>query len=203
MRARARDDRRETMADGGSSVSESPDVAKALARSWEVGLFVGVVTLGLGIAVALKPSTSLNVIAVFLGILMLVSGIFHLIRALDGSEGHRAWTLVVGLLFVVIGVVMIRHLHLTLSLIALLIGIVWIIQGLVGVIGGFSDTNLPARGWAIFFGFVSLVAGIVVVAWPVNSLTVLAVLLGIWFIILGILQIIGAFYLRHVLTKSS
>ncbi len=178
---------------------ESPDVAKALARSWEIGLFVGVVTVALGIVVTLHPSTSLNVICVFLGILLLISGVFHLIRGLDATEAHRAWTVIVGLLFIVIGVVLIRHLDLTRNLIAFLIGITWIVQGVVGLIAGFSDSQLPARGWAIFFGFISLAAGIVVICVPVGSLTALAVLLGIWFIILGTLQIIGAFLLRHAL----
>ncbi len=183
--------------------ADDRDVARLLARSWEVGLFLGLVTVVLGIIVALHPSTSLNVISVFLGILLLVSGVFHIIRGLDTHEAHRTWTVVVGLLFIVFGVVLIRHLHLTQTFIALLIGLVWIVQGVVGLIAGFSDRTLPARGWAIFFGLVSLVAGIVVVCWPVGSLTTLAVLLGVWFIVLGALQVVGSLFLRHALKSAA
>jgi uncharacterized membrane protein HdeD (DUF308 family) len=45
----------------------------------------------------------------------------------------------------------------------------------------------------IFFGLISLVAGIVVVAVPATSVTVLAVLVGIWFIVTGLMQVIGGF----------
>jgi hypothetical protein len=45
---------------------------------------------------------------------------------------------------------------------------------------------------------VSLIAGIVVVATPVTSLTVLALLLGISFIIMGITEIIGGLMIRHM-----
>jgi uncharacterized membrane protein HdeD (DUF308 family) len=45
---------------------------------------------------------------------------------------------------------------------------------------------------------VSLIAGIVVVATPVTSLTVLALLLGISFIIMGIIEIIGGLMIRHM-----
>ena len=38
---------------------------------------------------------------------------------------------------------------------------------------------------------VSLIAGIVVAATPTSSLTVLAALLGIWFIIMGIFEIMA------------
>ena len=43
----------------------------------------------------------------------------------------------------------------------------------------------------------SLAAGIVVTATPASSVNVLATLLGIWFIIMGIFEIIGSFILRH------
>ncbi len=172
--------------------------AGMVAASWQATLFLGVVTLILGLIVSFHPTGSLNVIAVLLGILMVISGIFHLIRVFDDSEPHRVWLGIAGLLFIVIGVVLIRHLHLTVGLIGLIIGIVWIVQGLVSLIAGLSGGAREGRGWWIFFGIVSLIAGIVVATAPVSSVTVLAVLIGIWFIVMGIFEIIGAFLLRHV-----
>ncbi len=168
------------------------------AASWQVTLFLGVVTLILGLIVSFHPSGSLNVIAVLLGILMIISGIFHLIRVFDNSEPHRVWLGIAGLLFIVIGVVLIRHLNLTLGIIGLIIGITWIVQGLVSLVAGLSGGSRQGNGWWIFFGIVSLIAGIVVASAPVSSVTVLAVLIGIWFIVMGVFEIIGAFMLRHV-----
>jgi len=172
--------------------------AEMVAASWQATLFLGVVTLILGLIVSFHPTGSLNVIAVLLGILMVISGIFHLIRVFDNSEPHRVWLGIAGLLFIVVGVVLIRHLHLTMALIGLFIGIVWIIQGVVSLIAGLSGGSREGRGWWIFFGIVSLIAGIVVATAPVSSVTVLAVLIGIWFIVMGIFEIIGAFVLRHM-----
>jgi len=176
--------------------------AAMLNASWQAGLFLGVVTLILGLIVTFHPTTSLNVIAVLLGILMIISGLFNLIRVFDPRERHRIWLGVAGLLFVVIGVILIRHLHLTRSLIGLLIGLVWIVQGLTALIGGISGGVREGRAWWIIFGVVSLIAGIVVVSAPASSLDVLAVLLGIWFIIMGIFEIIGGFLLRHALRNA-
>ncbi len=172
--------------------------AEMAAASWQATLFLGVATLILGLVVSFHPTGSLNVIAVLLGILLIISGIFHLIRVFDNSEPHRVWLGIAGLLFIVIGIVLIRHLHLTLAAIGLLIGIVWIVQGLVALIAGLAGGSREGRGWWIFFGIVSLIAGIVVASAPVSSVTVLAVLIGIWFIVMGIFEIIGAFLLRHV-----
>jgi uncharacterized membrane protein HdeD (DUF308 family) len=173
-----------------------------LARTWQATLFLGALTLILGIIVSFHPTGSLNVLAVLLGILMIFSGIFHLIRVFDPAEPHRVWLGIAGLLFIVIGVVLIRHLHLTRSLIGLIIGITWIVQGLTALIGGISGGAREGRAWWIIFGVVSLIAGIVVASAPASSLTALAVLLGIWFIIMGIFEIIGGFMLRRALRAT-
>jgi uncharacterized membrane protein HdeD (DUF308 family) len=179
-----------------------PAPPAVLTGSWQATMFLGVVTLILGVIVSFHPTGSLNVIAVLLGILMILSGIFHLIRVFDPRERHRIWLGIAGLLFIVIGVVLIRHLHLTRALIGLVIGITWIVQGLTALIGGISGGVREGRAWWITFGVVSLIAGIVVAATPADSVTVLAVLLGIWFIIMGIFEIIGAFLLRHALRAA-
>ena len=105
---------------------------------------------------------------------------------------------IAGLLFIVIGVVLIRHLHVTVALIGLFVGLTWIVQGVTALIGGIAGGAREGRGWWIAFGVVSLIAGIVVTATPVSSLTVLAALLGIWFIIMGIFEIIGGLMLRRL-----
>jgi uncharacterized membrane protein HdeD (DUF308 family) len=176
-----------------------PPPSALLAGTWQATLFLGAVTLILGLIVAIHPTGSLNVIAVLLGILMIISGLFHLIRVFDPKELHRVWLGIAGLLFIVIGVILIRHLHLTRAIIGLIIGITWIIQGLTALIAGISGGAREGRAWWIAFGVISLIAGIVVAVTPTSSLDVLAVLLGIWFIIMGILEIIGGFMLRHAL----
>jgi uncharacterized membrane protein HdeD (DUF308 family) len=179
-----------------------PPVPALLAGSWQVAMLLGALTLILGIIVTAHPTGSLNVLAVLLGILLILSGIFHLIRIFDPREPHRIWLGIAGLLFIVIGVVLIRHLHLTRSLIGLIIGITWIVQGLAALIGGLGGGVREGRAWWIVFGVVSLIAGIVVAATPASSLTALAVLLGIWFIIMGIFEIIGGFILRHAVRRQ-
>ena len=176
--------------------------AMLLATStWQMTLFIGVVTLILGIIVTIHPSTSLNVIAVLIGVLVIVSGIFQLIRVFDRAEQHRVWLGISGLLFVVIGVVLIRHLHLTVAAIGLLVGITWIVQGIAMLIAAFSGAREGPVWWGIF-GAISLIAGIVVTASPVSSVTVLAVLIGIWFIIMGLFEIVGGFMIRHAIKKA-
>ena len=174
-----------------------------VASSWRTTLLIGVATLVLGIIVAFHPSGSLGVIAVLLGILFIISGIVHLVRVFDRSEEHRGWLGAVGLLLIVLGVVLIRHIDLTTAIIGLFIGIAWIVQGLVWLLSGLSARTVRGHGWWIFFGAVSLVAGVVVAASPVSSVTVLAALVGVWFAIMGAVEIIGAFLLRRASRQAA
>jgi uncharacterized membrane protein HdeD (DUF308 family) len=176
--------------------------AVAVIGAWQTTVLIGIVTLILGLIVAFHPSGSLNVIAVLLGLLMIISGIFHLIRVFGSGESHRVWLGIAGLLLIVIGVVLIRHLHLTVAIIGLIIGISWIVQGLAALAGGMSVGSGEGRGWWIFFGIVSLIGGIVIVAVPVATVTALAVLVGIWFIVEGIFEIIAGFRLRHMVHEA-
>lgn len=187
------------------SADERQDVAPragpGLQRSWRPGLYFGACTVVLGVVVVLNPTTSLNVISVLLGVLLLVAGALNLVRALGDEVAHRGWTALAGLAFVVLGVVLIRHVDVTVVLIALFVGLAWIVQGVVDLMAA-ADTSGRFRTWLAVSGTVSLAAGIVVVAVPIGSITVLAVLLGIWWIALGVLQIIGALVLRRIIREE-
>ena len=176
--------------------------AIGIARAWQTTIFLGVITLILGLIVSFHPSTSLNVVAVLIGLLMIISGIFYLIRVFDSGEAHRVWLGIAGLLLIVIGVVLIRHLHLTVALIGLIVGITWIVQGISALATAISGGPGEGRGWWIFFGIVSLIAGIVVTAVPTSSITTIAVLIGIWFIIMGLFEIIGGCMLRRAIHQA-
>jgi uncharacterized membrane protein HdeD (DUF308 family) len=112
------------------------------------------------------------------------------------------WQGIAGLLLIVIGVVLIRHLHLTVALIGLIIGLSWIVQGVAALVVSFTGDSREGRGWWIFFGIISLIGGIVITAVPVESVTALAVLVGIWFIVQGLFEIVGGFMLRREIGRA-
>jgi uncharacterized membrane protein HdeD (DUF308 family) len=171
---------------------------------WRAAFLVGLATAILGIIVAAVPETSLAVIAVLLGVLVIISGIYNVVEAFRGEEHGRVWRGIAGVVFIVAGLVLIRHLHLSLALIGLVIGLTWVVQGLAALIAGISGA--PTRmgtGWAIFFGVISLIAGIVVISAPIASITTLAVLMGIWFIVMGLMEMFGAFAFRHAVKHAA
>ena len=170
---------------------------------WRAAFLVGLATAILGIIVAALPGVSLTVIAVLLGVLVIFSGIYNVVEAFRGAEQGRVWRGIAGVVFIVAGLVLIRHLHLSLALIGLVIGLTWVVQGLAALIAGISGgATRNGTGWAIFFGVISLIAGIVVISAPIASITTLAVLMGIWFIVMGVMEMFGAFAFRHAVRDA-
>jgi uncharacterized membrane protein HdeD (DUF308 family) len=181
----------------GDQDSDQPLPLVTVPGSWQAGIFLGALTLILGLIVSFHPTGSLNVVAVLLGILMIISGVFHLVRVFTITDSNRVWLVITALLFIVLGVVLIRHLHLSRALIGLVIGITFIVQGVAELARGTAGGAREGRTWWIAFGALSVIAGIFVTASPVSSLNVLAVLTGVWFAIMGVFEMIGGLLLWH------
>jgi len=171
-----------------------------LAFSRGIGITLGAITLILGIIIAFHPTQSLVAIAVLLGVVMLVTGVYHIARAIGGHEGERVWRGLAGVLFFLVGIALIRHLNLSVALIGFFVGLTWIIQGVSVLVESFGPGRERTQtGWTVVFGVISLIAGIVVVASPISSVTALTILLGIWFIVMGIMEIIGSLLVKPVM----
>jgi uncharacterized membrane protein HdeD (DUF308 family) len=70
--------------------------------------------------------------------------------------------------------------------------------GLVTLVSAFSS-DLLAPGRVGFIGvLVTIIAGVVVVSWPVPTLAVIAWIAGIYLITFGVLFCVGAFRLRQL-----
>src|SRR5262249_51303175 len=82
--------------------------------------------------------------------------------------------------------------------------VTWVIQGVAWLAQGLSHGRArTGQGWSLFFGIISLIAGIVVISAPVSSVTALTVLMGIWFIVMGALEMYGSLVFRHAEARET
>lgn len=175
------------------------DVLGRIGRHWGWILSFGVLTVLAGAAAIFWPGETLRVVAIIFGVQLVVSGVFELVEALSpahGTSGDRWFAGVLGALSILVGVICLRNVFATLFGLALLIGLYWIIHGLLQLFYALADRGMPARGWMIATGALSVVAGIVVVADPVLSLLFLAIMLGVWLVVYGAIMIWVAIRLR-------
>ena len=81
-------------------------------------------------------------------------------------------------------------------MLAIWIGVGFIFRGVATAVSAISDPAMPGRGWEIFIGVISLVAGVVMLASPFESIATLTVVVGIWLIVIGVFEVVSAFGIR-------
>ncbi len=187
---------------GGMDVSpEERDILRIVGRSWGWVLFFGIVTLILGVLVVLKPKDTVYAFAILLGIWLFVAGLFRIVMAIaehNDSGGERWLMAVLGLLSVIIGILFLRRTEETVTTLAFLIGLFWVIGGIIEFFTAYVDHGSPARTWRIAMGVLAFAAGVVTLVVPHLTLATLAVIMGIWLIIYGVLEIALSLQLRHL-----
>jgi len=184
---------------------EPTDLISQVGRHWGWVLAYGILTVLAGVAVLAWPSETLLVIAVLFGVQLIISGIFRFVGALasdDLTGGTRVMLALLGVLSIIIGLWAVRHAVLTLVALIVFLGIFWVINGLIEIFAALSHRDMPDRGWSVLMGVLSAIAGIIVLAYPGLTLVGLAVILGIWLLVFGILEIMAAFRLRKLVHTS-
>jgi uncharacterized membrane protein HdeD (DUF308 family) len=73
-----------------------------------------------------------------------------------------------------------------------------VIGGIIEFFTAYSDRGSPARGWRIVMGLLAIAAGVVTLVWPHLTVTALAVIIGIWLIIYGLLELVLSLQLRRL-----
>jgi uncharacterized membrane protein HdeD (DUF308 family) len=175
------------------------DTLARLGRHWGWILAYGILTFLAGLAALVWPGETLLVVAVLFGIQLIVSGMFRFVAALatdDLTGGTRVLLALLGVLSVIIGLWAVRHVLITLLALTVFLGIFWVVNGFIEVFTALSHRGTDDRGWTVLMGLLSIVAGVIVLAFPGLTLVGLAVILGVWLLIFGVMEIWAAFRLR-------
>jgi uncharacterized membrane protein HdeD (DUF308 family) len=157
----------------------------------------GVVALIVGILILVWPGHTVQAITAIIAIYAIVAGLIYAgLGIFSRTRGgwSRVGHIVLGILFVIAGIIMFTNLTASgaalLFFFGILVGIMWIIEGIVSLS---TLSTAGSKGWTVFFAIISIIAGIMLLFSPVWGSLVLLWLLGISLIVLGIIQIVRAF----------
>src|ERR1700761_3866293 len=187
---------------------ETTAVPRLLPHLWKSTLVSGILALTLGVLVLLLPGDSIVIAAILFGIYLLITGIAQVVFAfsLHVSAGGRGVLFISGAASLILAVLAFRHFGkdpLTAILfLAIWIGVGFIFRGVATSISAISDPTLPGRGWQIFVGVISLIAGVVMIGSPFESLAILILVVGIWLIVIGTFEIVSSFGIRSASKRA-
>jgi uncharacterized membrane protein HdeD (DUF308 family) len=168
------------------SFTETVGIEPLRAKSgWIIAL--GVVYLIAGI-IALGSVVFATLVSVFIvGIMMLISGVAEVINAFQLKNWGRfvIW-LLLGALYIVAGLLTFENPALAAAILTLFLGVALIVSGIMRGILAFSMQRATPWVWVLVSAIVTFLLGLVIVAhWPVASLYVLGIFLGVDLIIAG------------------
>ncbi|BBX70400.1 membrane protein [Mycolicibacterium psychrotolerans] len=177
---------------------ETPAPPSMLQHLWKSALLSGILAVILGVMVLVWPAITIVVAAIFFGAYLLISGISQVVFAfsLHVSAGGRVLLFLSGAAALILAVLCFRSLQDSILLLAIWIGVGFIFRGVATAVSAISDPTLPGRGWEIFIGVISLIAGVVMLASPFESLATLSMVVGIWLIVIGVFETVSAFGIR-------
>lgn len=168
----------------------------------------GAVAVILGVVLLFWPVKTLAVVAAFLGIYFIIAGVMRLAIGIFSkgiTGGVRAMHIVFGALLVFAGIIALKNVTVAATTLVILaiafVGVAWIIEGIMSIA---EAGRAASSGWAITFGIISIVAGIVVLFLPASSALFLLIFSAIALIVLGIIGIVRAFtFGKDVLAATS
>lgn len=155
----------------------------------------GALSLVIGLLILIWPVRTAQVAVGIIAIYAILAGlVYAAMGVLSRTQGgwSRVGHIVLGVLFVVAGVVALANLAAATASFALFIGvfigIIWIVEGVVALSTlGAAGT----RGWTIFFAIVSILAGVLLLFTPIY-VGLLWLFLGVSLLVLGVFQIARA-----------
>ena len=174
-----------------------PEVRGDLRQLGTVLIIAGVLGTIAGILALVFPDLTLLALALITGINLLLLGALSLVDSFsdDGDTGARVLSAVLGLLGIMAGLVVMRRPGESLLAVLLVLGIWLVVTGIVDLVRAFASAR--DRGLRLLAAAFDLVLGGLILALPDVSLKTLALLIGIAFIVRGVLSVVRGVALRR------
>jgi len=173
-----------------SNMSQSIGIGASLAVlrpkwGWIVGLGVVYVITGFIALSSMAMATVASVLVV--GVMMIIAGVAEVINAFQIKSWGKflVWALL-GVLYIVAGLLAFDNPHLLAVVLTLFLGASLVASGIIRLILAFSMKRASPWIWVAISAAITLVLGLLILArWPINSVYILGLFLGIDLIMAG------------------
>ncbi len=182
-----------------SATSAAAFVKKSV--GWSIGLSVLMIVAGiLAIASPLAAGIAVNVLVAWL---LVFSGCVHLVFAwYTRSAGGFIGELLLGILYICIGVYLLMHPLAGLMSLTLALAIYLFLEAVLEFLLGFKLRPLPGSGWLIFDGIITLILAVMIWrTWPSSTAWVIGTLVGISMLFSGTSRLMLSLAARSVTSK--
>jgi len=176
-------------------------VAEAIGCMWWLPLLRGIFLLILGGYALFRPGMTAAVLTQVIGIFLIADGVLAILAGIVGDVPSRVWTIVRGVLAILIGIFVFANPVLvagvTATALLYVLAFTAIVVGCMEIFAGIRDRKeIEGEGWLILGGVLTVIFGVLLLIAPLSFGMLVVRILGIFAILSGISLIIFAFRLR-------
>ncbi len=168
-------------------------------RNWWAFLIRGIAAIIFGLLAIFATRAALFALVIFFGAYALVDGIFAIIAAFRRIETHERWGILMleGVIGVVIGIITFFVPGVTLLFLAYLIAVWALLTGISEIVEAIRLREVIRHEWLLILsGVLSVIFGLIMLFVPGAGLLAVTLIIGVYAIIFGIVEIGLALRLR-------
>jgi uncharacterized membrane protein HdeD (DUF308 family) len=171
-------------------------VSTQLEKMWGWYLAGGIIAMIFGFFVISYRHASVYAIIYLASGFFIVGGLFELVGGLRAAR--QRWPLIIfGLIWIGAGIVGFVWPHITIFIVAVLVGWAFLVLGIFDIVNSIRYHFLPYWWAYLIRGIIAVALGFLCIRHPGAPLTALVVLIGIGAIVFGAVEVVGAFSARH------
>jgi len=166
---------------------------------WGWYVVLGIISIIFGGLVLFYPKISTAFMVILIAVLLVLFGLFGIVSGLMQPKGQKLAPILLGIIGLLVGVAGVAYPQAFGLSLVVIMGILILILGGLMITLSIVEKEYPHR-WALFFaGVISVIFAVAFFAYPMYAgILVFSILLGIYFIINGILSIVVGFKVRSL-----
>jgi uncharacterized membrane protein HdeD (DUF308 family) len=167
------------------------------ASTWSIVWGVSLIILGT-LAVG-SPFLAAVAVNIFISWLVLLAGVVHVVLAFHAhGAGSLIWKLLVGVAYLALGVYLIAHPVAAVATLTLLLGSLFLAEGVLNFILFFRMRSTHGSSWILLDGVITLALGLMIyLQWPSSSAWAIGTLVGASMIISGVARVMLSLAVRR------
>lgn len=175
---------------------------KEKSKNWWLLLLKGIVLIVLSFLVFRHPVEALVGLSVFIGVALLLTGIFQIIAGfmVRGVDDNWGWRLAEGIIDVIFAIVLLSNPGVTAAVFPFIVGIWMIVYGVMIFSGSFKSKKEGDGNWwlSLLGGILTVLFGWFVMTDFFTGVLAITIWIGIGLLILGIVNIVISFRLKKL-----
>jgi uncharacterized membrane protein HdeD (DUF308 family) len=163
---------------------------------WWFFLLEGIAGIILGLLLITDPGATLVALVTFLGFYWLIMGILALVRIFIDRSVPWIWSLLIGIVGILAGILVLRHPLLAAltvpTVIVIILGVEGLIMGVLEIIAGFSGGGIGS----FIMGVLYVLVGLLLLGSPIAAALAVPLVFGVLLFIQGVAHLLLAFRAR-------